>query len=185
MANWLIGKEANIKTHIEILGFKPLSQEARLDEAVKLLLSYRVMGELRENFTQQRIEEAYVNRDVDFRVTSIIELRKRILGFAFRCVKRIKLVRKAIFYWCRDRSYTSRIRVMVVDEYGRSSVVDSIEQLHSKLLDYLITLDLTGSELGKGEHTLRCDVKVKWGTHTFIQRGKASITTQPIQVVIL
>jgi hypothetical protein len=185
VVNWLIGKEANIKTHIEILSFEPSSQEARLDEAVKLILSYRVMGELRKNFTQQHIEEAYINRDVDFRVTSIIELRKRILGFAFRCVKRIKLVRKAIFYWCRDRSYASRIRVMVVDEYGRPSVVDSIEQLHSKLLDHIITLDLTGCELGKGEHILRCNVKVKWGTHTFIERGKASTTTQPIQVVIL
>jgi hypothetical protein len=185
VANRLIGKEAKIRTYIEILSFKPSSQEARLDEAIKLILSYRVMGELRENFTQQRIEEAYINRDVEFRVTSIIELRKRILGFAFRCVKKIKLVRKAIFYWSRDRSYVSRIRVMVVDEYGRSSVVDSIEQLHSKLLDYNIPLELTGSELGKGEHTLRCDVKVKWGTHTFIQRGEASIKTQPIQVIVL
>ena len=184
MVNQLLGKDANAKTRIEVLSFKPTTQEARLDETLRLNLSYRVIGELRERFTQQHIEEAYRNHDVDFRVTSTIELRKRVLRFAFKCVKRIKIVRKAIFYWSRDRSYASRIRVMVVDEYGGSSVVDSLERLHSKLLDYIIALVLTGSELGRGEHILRCNVKVKWGTHTFIERGEASITTQPIKVVI-
>ena len=64
-------------------------------------------------------------------------------------------------------------------------LVDSLERLRSKLLDYIVALVLTGSELGRGEHILRCDVRVKWGTHTFIERGEASITTQPIKLSVL
>lgn len=185
MGSQLIKKEEEEKTYLEILSFKPSAQEARLDDTVKLNLSYRVVGELRRNFTQQRIEEAYKHHDVDFRLTSAIELKKRVLGLAFKCVKKIRLVRKAIFYWSRDRSSLSRIKVMIVDEYQRPSIIDSFELLPSKLLDYAITLDLIGSEIGEGEHVLKCNVKVKWGSHTFIKRGEASITTQPIKLDVL
>jgi len=177
-------KEITADTRIEIIRFKPLTIGAKLDEPVRLHLSYRVLGGLREAFTQSNIDEAYKLHDVDFRITSTINLRKRVASIAYREVKRLKMVRKAIFYWSRDRGSSSRIKVMVVDEYGNPNIIDMCEQLHTSLLDYSLPISLMGNELGEGEHTLKCDVNVKWGAHTFIQRGEARTTTQPIKVLI-
>lgn len=177
-------KEEGCKTRIEGLGLKPQSSEILLDEVLRLKVSYRIVGELRDVLTQKSIEEAYKKHDVNFRLTSTVNLLKQTAPFIYRRVKAIKLARKAIFYWSRDSSVESRIRIMVVNENGNPSIVEQIEQLNEKLFDYTIKITLLGRDLGIGEHKLAAKVRVKWGSHTFINKGKAESTSEKLKILI-
>ncbi|MEM4165212.1 MAG: hypothetical protein QXJ86_05155 [Nitrososphaerales archaeon] len=177
-------KESRSKTRIENLELKPRSLEKLLDESLKLKVSYRIVGELRDALNQERIEEAYKAHDVVFRLTSTVNLIKRTAPFIYRRVRTIKLVRKAIFYWSRDSNVESRIRVMVVDENTNPSIVEDMVQLNEKLFNYTIQLTLLASDLGVGEHKLAAKVRVKWGSHTFINKGKAESTSEKLKILI-
>jgi hypothetical protein len=159
-------------TWINDLRLKVPRLEVRIDEPLTLSFSYRVQGRLRETFTQDTWERAYEAHDNYWRVTYRIELLRRVGGlFRQRLMKPIRIVRRATLYWSRNPDLPYRIWAMIINEDRVPSLPKSEQEAQAAFFDVAKSVDLIGSDLGRGTHALALRVQAKWGRHVIIAPG--------------
>lgn len=155
----------------------------RLDEPVTLSFSYRVLGKLRATFTQETWERAYEQHDNYWRVTYRIELLRRVAGaFRRRLMEPLPIVRRATLYWSRNPDLPHRIWAMIINEDRVPSLPKSEQEAQAAFFDVTKSVDLLGSDLGRGAHTLAVKVRAKWGKHIIIDPGACEAQSPPTEL---
>ena len=152
------------------------------DEDVGITVGFRVVGGLRESLTPNVWMMAWEDNDKLVRLmmeTSVSAGRRKIATTG-------KEVRRARFYWSRDPDLPFRIWMAVVHEDGGAPIIPvSAEDGRSKFLDVTKRFTVPAKELGPGKHPVAADVRIGWGRRTYIEKGKASAKSKPVEVTIV
>ena len=149
-------------------------------EDVGLTVGFRVVGGLRESFTPSVWTMSWEDNDKLVRL-----MMETALSSGRRLATTGKEVRRARFYWSRDPDLPYRIWAAVVHEDGGAPIIPaSVEDAKSKFLDVTKRFDIPAKSLGKGAHRLVASVDVAWGRRTYIEKGKASGKSKPVEVTI-
>ena len=138
-------------------------ESVRYDRPLTLSLSFRVEGSIREAFSQKNWERAYNKHDNSFRMTIEVDLRS-----GRRTIIPVKFVRKASLFWTRNPKIPFRIWVSILKD-DTSHYPLSEEEARSLLFDVNRVIELDGSYLDSGTHTLYTDIRVSWGKHEYTQ----------------
>ena len=151
-----------------------------LGEDVSLTVGFRVVGGLRESFTADVWTMSWEDNDklVRLMMESSVSAGRRLATTG-------KEVRRARFYWSRDPDLPYRIWSAIVHEDGGAPIIPaSIEDARSKFLDVVKRFDIPSKSLGRGSHKLSASVDVSWGRRTYIEKGKASGKSKPVEVKV-
>src|SRR6202050_2838485 len=91
-------------------------------------------------------------------------------------------VRRARFYWSRDPDLPYRIWAAIVHEDGGAPIIPvSVEDARLKLFDIVKRFDAPAKSLGRGTHRLVASVDLSWGRRTYIEKGKTSGKSKPVE----
>lgn len=151
-----------------------------LDEDVGMTVGFRVIGGLRESFAPSVWTMSWEDNDklVRLMMDSTVSAGKRLATTG-------KEVRRARFYWSRDPDLPFRIWAAVVHEDGGAPIIPaSVEDARAKFLDVVKRFDLPAKTLGRGTHKLVATVNIAWGRRTYIEKGKTSAKSKPVEVKI-
>ncbi len=152
-------------------------------DTVKVNVSFRVVGGLREAFQPEVWTVAWEDFDKILRFTINIALRAQGAITSKKLAEVRKQVRRASFYWSRDPDLPYRIWAMIVPEDGGPPKIPSnVEDAKSKMLDVEKDFSFPASALGTGTHKLVADVSGKWGRRTFIEKGEVSSRSKPLVI---
>ncbi|HUI00148.1 MAG TPA: hypothetical protein VLX56_00795 [Nitrososphaerales archaeon] len=147
---------------------------------IGVTVGFRVMGGLRESFAPNVWTMAWEDNDklVRLMMTTTVSSGRKLEDTG-------KEVRRARFYWSRDPDLPYRIWAAIVHEEGGAPIIPvSVEDAKSKFLDVTKRFEIPASSLGKGSHKLEAKVEVSWGRRTYIEKGKASARSKPVQVKV-
>jgi len=151
-----------------------------LSEDVGITVGFRVVGGLRESFTPSVWTMAWEDNDklVRLMMDTTVSSGKKLATTG-------KEVRRARFYWSRDPDLPYRIWTAIVDEDGGApQLPTSVEDARTRFLDVVKRFDVPAEVLGKGTHQLTATVNVAWGRRTYIEKGKASAKSKPVEVSV-
>jgi hypothetical protein len=152
-----------------------------LGETVGVTLGFRVVGGLRESFAPNVWTMAWEDNDKLVRLMMDISV-----GAKKELTTTGREVRKARFYWSRDPDLPHRIWAAIVHEDGGAPQIPlSVEDARSRFLDVVKRFDIPAKTLGKGAHKLVGKVDVAWGRRTYIEKGKTSGKSKPVEVKIV
>jgi len=151
-----------------------------LDEDIGLTVGFRVVGGLRESFTPNVWTIAWEDNDklVRLMMDTTVSAGKRLATSG-------REVRRARFYWSRDPDLPYRIWAAVVHEDGGAPIIPaSVEDAKSKFLDVTKRFVIPAKSLRRGTHRLVASVNVSWGRRVYIEKGKTSGKSKPVDVKI-
>lgn len=151
-----------------------------LGEDVGVTVGFRVVGGLRESLTPNVWTMAWEDNDklVRLMMDTTVSAGKRLATTG-------KEVRRARFYWSRDPDLPYRIWAAIVHEDGGAPLIPvNVEDARSKLLDVTKRFDVPAKSLGRGTHRLVASVNIAWGRRTYIEKGKTSAKSKPVEVKI-
>jgi hypothetical protein len=151
-----------------------------LEEDVGMTVGFRVVGGLRESFTPNVWTMSWEDNDklVRLMMETTVSAGKKLATTG-------KEVRRARFYWSRDPDLPYRIWAAVVHEDGGAPIIPaSVEDARSKFLDVVKRFDVPAKSLGRGTHRLVASVNVAWGRRTYIEKGKTSGKSKPVEVKV-
>jgi hypothetical protein len=151
-----------------------------LDEKVGVTLGFRVVGGLRESFTPNVWTMAWEDND---------KLVRLMMDCSVAAGKELattgREVRRARFYWSRDPDLPYRVWAAIVHEDGSAPQIPlSVEEARTKFLDVVKRFDIPAKSLGRGTHKLVGKVDVAWGRRTYIEKGKTSGKSKPVEMKI-
>ena len=155
------------------------SQESvRPDQPLTLSLSFRILGSIREAFSQKNWERAYNKHDKGFLMKIEIDLKS-----GRRRIALIKLVRKAALFWTRSPKIPHRIWVSIVKDDAPFYPLTE-EEVKSLLFDVNKVIELKGSDINSGgTHKLYTDIKVSWGKHVYTQPNEIKGRSNDIELI--
>jgi hypothetical protein len=151
-----------------------------LDDNVGITVGFRVVGGLRESLTPNVWTLAWEENDklVRLMMDTTVSAGRRLATTG-------REVRRARFYWSRDPDLPYRIWAAIVHEDGGAPMIPvSVEDAQSKFLDVTKRFDVPAKSLGRGTHRLVASVNVAWGRRTYIEKGKTSGRSKPVEVKI-
>lgn len=152
-------------------------------DTVKVSVSFRVVGGLREAFHPDVWTLAWEDFDKILRFTIKVTLKAQGALASKKLAEIRKEVRRASFYWSRDPDLPYRIWAMVVPEDGGPPKIPrSVEDAKSKMLDVEKEFSFPASALGPGTHRLVADAVGKWGRRSFIEKGEVSSRSKPLEI---
>ena len=152
-------------------------------DTVKVNVSFRVVGGLREAFRPDVWTVAWEDFDKILRFTITMKLKVQGAVASKKLAETKKEVRKASFYWSRDPDLPHRIWVMVVPEDGGPPKIPrNAEDAKSKMLDIEKEFSFPASVLGAGTHKLVADVKGRWARRSFIEKGEVASKSRPLEI---
>ncbi len=151
-----------------------------LDEEIGLAVGFRVVGGLRDSFTPSVWTISWEDND---------KLVRLMMDCSVSSGKRLattgREVRKARFYWSRDPDLPYRIWAAIVHEDGGAPIIPSgVEDAQSKFLDVVKRFEIPARSLGSGTHSLVASVNVAWGRRSYIEKGKLSAKSKPVEVKV-
>jgi len=156
-----------------------------ISEKIRISVSFKVTGGLREAFHPDVWTVAWEDFDKILRLTLRTALRSQGIMRSRRVGESNKQVRKASFYWSRDPDLPYRIWAMIIPEDGGPPQIPrSVEDAKSKMLDVEKEFHIPASALGAGSHELVADANVRWGRRSFIEKGEVSSRSKPLVVQI-
>jgi hypothetical protein len=130
-------------------------------ESLTLILSFKIIGNIREVFDQKNWERAYNKHDNLFRITIEINLKA-----GRKVVLQSKFVRKAALFWTRSPKISYRIWVSIIKD-DTPFYPTTVEEAKSLLFDINKIIELKSDLLKYGSHELSSDIKVSWGKHYY------------------
>ena len=136
-------------------------KEKKGDESLKLSLSFKIQGNIREVFDQKNWERAYNIHDNIFRITIEISLKD-----GRKAVLQNKFVRKAILFWTRSPKIPFRIWVSIIKD-DTPFYPTTVEEAKSLLFDINKFIELNSYDLKCGNREFSTDIKVSWGKHFY------------------
>jgi hypothetical protein len=152
-------------------------------DTVKAIVSFRVVGGLREAFHPDVWTVAWEDFDKILRLTIRVALRARRGISSKKLAELKKEVRKASFYWSRDPDLPYRIWAMIVPEDGGAPKIPrGVDDAKAKMLDVEKEFSFPASTLGPGTHRLVADAWAGWGRRSFIEKGEASARSKPLVI---
>jgi hypothetical protein len=154
-------------------------------DTVKVNVSFRVMGGLREAFHPDVWTVAWEDFDklLRLRIKLVVKSRGGLSSKKLAEIK--KEVRRASFYWSRDPDLPYRIWAMIVPEDGGPPKLPrNVEDAKSKMLDVEKEFRFPASALGKGDHKLVAEAWSRWGRRSFIEKGEVSSKSKPLVVKV-
>lgn len=132
-----------------------------------LLLSFSIVGGLRDAFGPDAWEAAYSRNDMMFVIRYSVELyRKGVISR--RILGPLRFQKEARLYWSRGPLAPARIWTLIVDEDERTYIPASAEEAKQLLLDFERVLRPT---LPRGRSEVWAEVEVRWWRHTFVDKG--------------
>jgi hypothetical protein len=149
-------------------------------EDIGMTVGFRVLGGLRDSFTPSVWTLAWEDNDklVRLAMETTVSSGKRLATTG-------KEVRRARFYWSRDPDLPYRIWSAIVREDGGAPIIpSSADDARAEFLDVVKRFEIPAGSLGKGSHRLTATVDVKWGRRTYIEKGKASAKSKPVEVKV-
>jgi hypothetical protein len=151
-----------------------------LGENIGLSVGFRVVGGLRESFAPNVWTIAWEDNDklVRLMMDTTVSSGKRLATSG-------REVRRARFYWSRDPDLPYRIWAAIVHEDGGAPIIPiSVEDARFKFLDVVKRFDVPAKSLGRGTHKLVANVNIAWGRRVYIEKGKASGKSKPVEVKV-
>ena len=70
------------------------------------------------------------------------------------------------------------------EDGGAPIIPVSAEDARAKFLDVVKRFDIPAKSLGRGTHKLVASVNVAWGRRVYIEKGKASGKSKPVEVKV-
>ncbi|MEM2760935.1 MAG: hypothetical protein QXU32_08465 [Nitrososphaerales archaeon] len=174
-------------SYISELKLLPSSTDVRVDEPLRFDVQFRVNGHIREVLNQETWTDAYDNHDTVFLIKYMVRIqtasRKRDV------VEPLKFVRKASFYWSRNPKLPplppdKKIWAMIVID-DAPHLPDSVEDARSLLLDVKRSVELVGSNIGKGKHKLSAYVSASWGRHLYTEPVDIEARSNEVEIVCI
>ena len=129
--------------------------------SLRLSLSFKIQGNIREVFDQKNWERAYNIHDNVFRITIEISLKD-----GRKAVLQNKFVSKATLFWTRSPKIPFRIWVSIIKD-DTPFYPTTVEEAKSLLFDINKLIELNGYHLKRGSHEFSTDIKVSWGKHFY------------------
>jgi hypothetical protein len=131
--------------------------------------------------------DAHRRNDKYLRITYKLEIKKVSAGVALKSlIKPIKLVKRASIYWTRNPEMTSlfvkKVWALIIDERRAPHIPDNEDEARKKLFELEANFQILGTDIGRGNHTLRAQVGASWGRHIFSDKGKISGSSKPIKI---
>ena len=173
-------------TSVGALSAEQTTGEVPLEAGVQLRVRFRLEGGLVEAFSRGAWQTAYEVHDTSLRLLYWVTVKKKGAVLKAQLAEPAKFLKKATLYWTRNPdltdNVTNRIWAMVIDEEKVPHFFDS----EPKLKEFLFTFDrrvlvpavaVSGTSRG-----LEVEVKVKWGRHSFIEKGHASATSASLTI---
>lgn len=155
------------------------------EDMVSAMLSYRLIGGLRDAFHPDVWTVAWEDFDKILRLTMKGSLGVARGPLVRKVAETRKEVRKASFYWSRDPDLPYRIWAMIVPEDGGPpKIPNNVEDAKSKMLDVEKTLRFPASSLGRGRNKLVGNVEARWGRRSFIDKGSAEAKSRPLAIEV-
>jgi len=160
-------------TNLEDLKLLPEKKDYAADDLLVLNLGFRILGGVREAFNPDVWTVAWEDFDKTFRLTTRIAVLQARGPLSKTIVENKKEVRKASFYWSRDPDLPYRIWPFVVPEDGGPPKIPlNVEDAKSKMFDFVRRFSVPAASLGRGSHKLVAVASVKWGRHSYIEKGE-------------
>lgn len=177
-------RELGRTTKIEGLTCIASTNRARRDQAVEIKVKFQIRGGLYEVFNRSTWQQAYESHDTLLRLMFRIGLYRRTSGFVSSAVvKPVKFVRKGKLYWTRNPdltdNVTNRIWAFIVTEDGAPKIFDSERDLRDSLFDIERIFSIPSASLKPGKNTYFARAWLKWGRHTYIEKGSTSAKSEP------
>ncbi|MGC8613920.1 MAG: hypothetical protein ACP5L2_06765 [Conexivisphaera sp.] len=156
--------------------FRDVEPSTRLSEVMlrpessngALMLSFSLMGGLRDAFGPELWEKAYSRNDMLLTIRYSVELLRRgIVGR--RVVGPLRFQKEARFYWSRDPTRQERIWTLIVDEGEHTYLPATPEEAKQLLFDFEQEIRPTGLPSGRNE--VWAEVEVSWGRHVYTEKG--------------
>jgi hypothetical protein len=172
-------------TKLESVQLLPEQKEYSLDDVLILNLGFRIVGGAREAFNPDVWTVAWEDFDKTLRLTARTAISAARSPFAKRLTEPQKEVRKASFYWSRDPDLPYRIWPLIVPEDGGPPKIPlNVEDAKTQMFDFVKHFELAGNSLGRGSHRIAASVAVKWGRHSYIEKGEVEGRSRPVVVRI-
>ncbi|MGC8969412.1 MAG: hypothetical protein ACP5LG_02335 [Conexivisphaera sp.] len=157
--------------------FRGVEPSTRLSEVVlrpvtgdgTLMLSFSLLGGLRDVFGPEAWERAYSVNDMMLVLHLTIEVRRKGPLGGRTVLGPLRLRKEARLYWSRDPARTGRVWALIVDEDERTFVPSSPEEARQLMFDFERELR---PSLRSGRNEVWAEVEVSWGRHAYVEKGK-------------
>ncbi len=177
-------EELSRSTSVHDLTVSQTSGEIPPEAGLQLRISFRLSGGLVDVFSRGTWQEAYEVHDTTLRLLYWIKVKRRGI-LSSQVADPAKYLKKASLYWTRNPdltdNMTNRIWAMVVDEEKIPHFFDSEEKLKECLFIFDRRIMVPASALHRGSEELAVEVKVKWGRHSYIEKGHTTVTSPPFK----
>jgi len=160
----------------------------KVDEPLELDLWFKVDGHIRKALNQQNWTDAYNKHDTTFMIKYVIRIQTGSLKKR-DVVEPVRFVRKASFYWSRNPKLppappNKKIWAMIVID-DSPNLPDNVEEAKSLLLDVRHSMELMGSNVGKGKHKLSAYVNASWGKHPYTEPVNVEARSNEVEIVCM
>lgn len=173
------------RTSLTEVALVPEAREYHLDETVRLNLSFRVVGGVRESLIPDVWTVSWEDNDKMVRLTMESSVRRAGAG-GKALASTGKEVRRAKFYWSRDPDLPYRIWTAIIHEDGRAPIIpQSVEDAKSQFLDVVKTFEIPASNLKRGSHKLVGTTDLHWGRMSYIEKGTLSGRSKAVELTVV
>jgi hypothetical protein len=182
-------KELGRSTRIENFVCIPSRPNLGKDQPLDVKVRFDIRGGLYEVFNRETWQHAYEKHDTLLRLMFRIGVYRKSTGFISTAViKPIKFVRKGKLYWTRNPdltdNVTNRIWAFMVTEDGAPKIFDSERDLRDTLFGIERLFTISQDHLKPGRNVFFAKAWLKWGRHTYIEKGSTSGSSRPFEVTV-
>jgi hypothetical protein len=175
-------------THISELKATPSVESSHSDQRVDVRVKFKIRGGLYQAFNRDTWQTAWPKHDTMLRLLIWVGIYRKKAGVSRAVIKPIKFVRKGKLYWTRNPDLTdnlkNRVWAFVVNEDGRPRIFDSERDIKDALFNFDRGITLPPESLKSGRNTFHVKVKLKWGRHTFVEKGQVSEVSEPFSIQV-
>jgi hypothetical protein len=149
----------------------------KVEDVLVLKLSFKIKGNVREQFNQTHWERSYNKHDSSLRIT--IKLQVHINGTS---ISEEKIIRKAIYFWTRNPKIPHRIWITLMkDEMPLYPMTE--DDAKSALFDMDKIIEIKGNSLKEGKNQIFVNMSVSWGRHYNIEPSTISAVSSKLDIV--
>jgi hypothetical protein len=176
-------RELSGRTFLKSITVTQTSGEVTAEQGAQVRVQFELGGGLVDAFNRATWQEAYDLHDTSLRLLYWITIKRKGRLTGSKLAEPAKFLKKATLYWTRNPdltdNVTNRIWAMVVDEDKIPHIFDSERKLREYLFRFDRRLLIPASSLDKAPAPLVAAIRLKWGRHSFIEKGEATGTSAP------
>ncbi|HVP24067.1 MAG TPA: hypothetical protein VMS77_09180 [Conexivisphaerales archaeon] len=179
------GRELSRRTSLGPVYVSQTTGEVQPEQGVQLKVKFRLQGGLVDAFSRATWQTAYEAHDTSLRLLYWLAVKKKGGLRRGNVAGPAKHLKKATLYWTRNPDLTdnatNRIWAMVIDEEKVPHVFDSEEKVKEALFSFERRILVPASLMSQADE-VRVEVKLKWGRHSFIEKGHVSAVSDRLAI---